>query len=122
MGLRLIRETGFDAPLSVIEAVAEYRQEADVIGVFIAERTVPAEGKRLATRQLYLAYQEWSKSGGYKAMDNRAFVQDLRRRFEIGHDYKLGNVVLGMDLAAGQFCGSTPDYVSDLSYVSGSIA
>jgi hypothetical protein len=69
-----------------------------------------------------LAYQDWAKSGGYKAMDNRAFVQELRHRLEVGKDYKLGNVVFGIELAAEQFCESAPDYVSDLSYVSGSIA
>jgi putative DNA primase/helicase len=120
MGWRLIQETGFDAPPAVVQATAEYREEADVIGVFLSERTVPAEGKRLATRQLYLAYQDWAKSGGYKAADNRAFVQDLRRRLDVGKDYKLGNVVLCLELSAGQFCGSAADYVSDLSDVSGS--
>jgi putative DNA primase/helicase len=119
-GWRLIQETGFDLPPAVVQATAQYREEADVIGVFLSERTVPAEGKRLATRQLFLAYQDWAKSGGYKAVDNRAFVQDLRRRLDVSKDYKLGNVVLGIELSAGQFCGSAADYVSDLSDVSGS--
>ncbi|MDR1531765.1 MAG: hypothetical protein LBS62_06220 [Clostridiales bacterium] len=36
-GYRLILETGFDAPERVLTAVSDYRQEADVIGLFLAE-------------------------------------------------------------------------------------
>jgi putative DNA primase/helicase len=51
-GRRLILETGFDAPPSVVRAVAEYRQDADTIGSFLNERTVPAEGKAAYKRAL----------------------------------------------------------------------
>ncbi|GHV32896.1 hypothetical protein FACS18949_05370 [Clostridia bacterium] len=39
-GYRLILEVGFDAPPTVVQAVAEYREEADVIGIFLSEHTV----------------------------------------------------------------------------------
>ncbi|MDR2400474.1 MAG: hypothetical protein LBD73_02340, partial [Deferribacteraceae bacterium] len=41
MGYRLIPEVGFDAPPIVTQAIAEYRQDADIIGVFLSERTEP---------------------------------------------------------------------------------
>ena len=46
MGYRLMMEVGFDAPPSVVQAIAEYREEADVIGVFLAEFTCGKENGR----------------------------------------------------------------------------
>jgi hypothetical protein len=43
-------ETGFDAPPTVVQAVAEYREEADVIGIFLSEHTVGKESGRLKNR------------------------------------------------------------------------
>jgi phage/plasmid-associated DNA primase len=63
-----------------------------------ASQTVPAERKKLPTKELYLAYQDWAKGNGYKALDNRSFVRELRHRLEIGRDGRLGNVALGLNL------------------------
>jgi phage/plasmid-associated DNA primase len=98
MGRRLIRETGFDAPLSVIEAVAEYRQEADVIGAFFAEFTTESEGGRLSTSALYSRYTAWAKDNGYHALSNRSFVVDLRRRYEVRHNGHQENFIMGAAL------------------------
>jgi len=95
-GCRLIKEFGFDPPQIVIQAVAEYRQKADVIGVFLEERTIEKEGARLLTSELYLHYASWAKDNGYKPLSNRPFVGDLRRRFEVKHDGRYGNIIHGL--------------------------
>jgi putative DNA primase/helicase len=95
-GYRLILETGFDPPQKVVQAVAEYRQEADVIGVFLAECTSGKENGRLPTSELYSRYASWAKDNGYRPLSNRPFVGDLRRRFDVRHDGRYGNVVHGL--------------------------
>jgi putative DNA primase/helicase len=100
-GWWLIRETGFDPSQRVISAIEAYRSEADIIGTFLSEYTVREENSRLPTSTLYSYYSDWAKENGYRPLSNRSFVADLRRRLEIGHDYKKGNVLMGWALASG---------------------
>ena len=99
MGWRLIQEVGFDAPARVDGAVMAYRQEADIIGVFLAEYTVAEEKRRLSTSLLYSHYAAWAKDNGYRPLNNRPFVGDLWRRFEIRPDCRKGNVIIGLSLS-----------------------
>ncbi|GHV17879.1 hypothetical protein FACS189425_05130 [Clostridia bacterium] len=101
-GYRLILETGFDAPPTVVQAVAEYREEADVIGVLLSEHTVGKDGGRLSTALLYAHYAAWTKDNGYKPMNNKNFVSEIQRRFEIRRDGKVGKVIIGLAMAFEQ--------------------
>jgi putative DNA primase/helicase len=101
MGYRLITEVGFDSPPSVEQAIAEYREEADVIGLFLAESTCGKENGRLSTALLYSHYAAWAKENGYKAMNNKNFVSEIARRHEIRRDGKVGKVIIGLALVSG---------------------
>jgi putative DNA primase/helicase len=98
-GCRLSLETGFDPPQRVNDAITAYRQEADIIGAFLGEYTVESEGGRLSTSALYAHYTAWAKDNGYRAMNNRNFVMELRRRLEVRRDGAVGNVVVGLALS-----------------------
>ena len=100
-GYRLILEVGFDAPARVDEAIAEYRSEADLVGVFLSEYTQEQDGSRLSTSELYSYYAAWAKENGYRPLSNRPFVADLRRRYEIKPDCRKGNVIIGLALSFG---------------------
>ena len=99
-GYWLIQEVGFDPTQRVLEAISEYRQEADVIGVFLAESTVECEKNRLSTSALYTHYALWAKDNGYKPLNNRNFVIELRRRCDVRKDRDC-NVVVGLALSFG---------------------
>jgi putative DNA primase/helicase len=97
-GYRLTLEADFDPPGIVKTAIAEYRQDVDLIGVFLSECTVGEENARLATSALYSRYALWAKDNGYRPLSNRPFVGDLRRRFEVRHNGHQGNFVEGFAL------------------------
>jgi putative DNA primase/helicase len=97
-GYRLILEVGFDAPPRVLEAVAAYRREADVIGIFLAEYTENADNGRVAANELYPLYAEWAKVNGYKPFSNRTFTMDIHRRYEIRRTGTCGSVIIGLAL------------------------
>jgi len=99
-GYWLIQEVGFDPTQRVIQAVAEYREEADVIGLFLTETTVVCEKNRLSTSELYTHYALWTKEYGYKPLNNRNFVIELRRRCDVRKDSNC-NVVVGLALSFG---------------------
>jgi putative DNA primase/helicase len=96
MGYRLLLEVGIDAPRRVTDAIAAYRQEADIIGTFLAEYTQEQDGGRLPTAELYQLYAEWAKLNGYKAFSNRSFTMDIHRRYEIRRDGAHGRVIVGL--------------------------
>jgi putative DNA primase/helicase len=97
-GYRLMLEFGFDEPDCVSSAIAEYRTDADTIGNFLRECTVPHEKYRLPTTELYMHYARWSADYGYKPLNNRNFVGELRKRCEMGRDCAKGNIVIGLAL------------------------
>ena len=83
------------------DAITAYRQEADIIGTFLAECAVESENSRLSTAELYSRYVAWAKDNGYRPLSNRPFVTDLWRRFEVKHNGKVGDFVIGLALAFG---------------------
>jgi putative DNA primase/helicase len=98
IGWRLIPEVGFDSPGRVDEAVAAYRAEADIIGVFLSEYTIGEEKGRLSTSLLYSHYTAWAKDNGYHPMNSKNFVGELRKRHEVRRDAS-GRVIIGLDLS-----------------------
>jgi putative DNA primase/helicase len=98
-GYRLLLEVGLSSPQRVIDATTAYRQEADIIGTFLTEYTVPQEKSRLSTAELYTHYTAWAKDNGYRAMNNKNFVAEIQRRYEIRRDGAVGKVIIGLALS-----------------------
>ncbi len=89
---------GLTVPERVAAAIASCRQEADSVGMFLAEYLVPADGNRLKTSELHQCYNAWAKANGSRAMNSPDFVAELRRRYEVKRDGAKGNVIVGFDI------------------------
>jgi putative DNA primase/helicase len=73
------QKNGLAAPRVVLDATAEYRDEEDELGDFIAERCIP--GGQVNRKQLYDAYHGWAEAGGTKMpMKHKAFAKRIRVR------------------------------------------
>jgi putative DNA primase/helicase len=94
-GWQQIKASGFEAPAKVNEAIAAYRQEADIIGVFLSESITPDDNYRIPTSNLYGQYATWAKDNGYRPLSNRGFTVELRRRYELRRDGVKGNMLVG---------------------------
>jgi putative DNA primase/helicase len=97
-GYRLLLEVGLEIPPRVADAIAAYRTETDVFGSFIAENTVPEDGARIGTSELYVRYSAWAKDNGYRPLNSKNFVGELRRRFTVRRIGSSGNEVLGLSI------------------------
>ena len=64
-GLRLIEETGFDAPPAVQAATDEYRKNSDKIGRFLDEVMEPDAQAETRTSEAYNHYKAWCVTNGY---------------------------------------------------------
>ena len=100
-GYRLLLEVGLGVPARVADAIAAYRQEADIIGTFLDDYTIEQSGAKIQTSELYSNYANWAKQNGYKPLSNRSFVGELRRRIEVRRDGVLGNIAVGLSLSYG---------------------
>jgi putative DNA primase/helicase len=74
---------GLNPPKIIKAALAEYREEEDVLGEFLSECCVEGEGKGIERSQLYKAYQLWADSEGMERryqLTNKSFTKKLRER------------------------------------------
>lgn len=99
-GYRLLQSEGLFLPPQVVSAISAYRSEADVFGTFIEENTIPLDGARIATSELYSVYMSWAMDNGYRPLNSKNFVGELRRRFDVRRTGSVGNMVVGLKIEA----------------------
>ena len=107
-GYRWLREdvkqgNGLVLPDKVKDAIAEYRQETDIVGQFVSDCTARHENNRIAASELYAAYTSWAKDNGYRQLNNKNFIAELRRQADVRRG-AAGNVVVGVSLVRGEKC------------------
>ncbi len=68
---------GLQPPARVLQSTTEYRDRMDTVGRFIAEVCERALGARVASSDLYRAYEEWGGRNGEQPMTMKAFAARL---------------------------------------------
>ncbi len=102
-GYQLLIFEGLENPQKVTQATKDYRQESDIIGTFLAESVLEADENKLKTSDLYKRYKNWAQDNGYCSMNNKNFVGEIRKRYKVVRDDRMGNVVIGIDLMPPDF-------------------
>ncbi|GHV06520.1 hypothetical protein FACS1894217_05360 [Clostridia bacterium] len=98
-GYRQMLKMDMNVSARMQTALDEYRAESDVLGGFFAEKIAPAEGKRLQTSALYAAYTAQMRLCGSRPMSVQAFVGEVKKRYQVGRDRKLGTVIFNAALS-----------------------
>lgn len=104
---------GLAPPDAVMAATAEYRDESDVLGSFLAERTTTepeyaGATARVAAGALFKAYQSWCLAGGLRPDSQTAFGRELTKRgFAAqagggGANFRMGLRLIAADEATGE--------------------
>ena len=79
--MRYYLDLGLTPPDEVLAATAEYREDSDPIGRFLAEctvRTPPAEKQRTGGKELWLVYKAWASGNGERAATPKGFSRGLQ--------------------------------------------
>ena len=72
-------KNGLRAPLAVLDATADYKEEEDELGGFIAETCTP--GGQVGRSELYNKYKDWAEAAGIRMpMKEKAFAKRIRVR------------------------------------------
>ena len=74
------QEKGLNPPPEVVEAVAEYRGEMDLIADFIAERCNVAPSEKVKAKVLYAAYRDFCEEEGEYVLGKKRFADLLLQR------------------------------------------
>jgi len=78
-GLWRLKNEGFDAPQSVLEATGQYHQESDSVGRFITEN-MQQDGGYASTKETFLLYRAWCEGAGQPYGREQDFKKDLENR------------------------------------------
>lgn len=71
---------GLGEPSAVKAATADYRNEMDVLGDFIAERCIIGDRMKAGATQLFDAYKAWCESTGERQLTMKRFAMQLEER------------------------------------------
>ncbi len=89
---------GLAAPPAVMEATNSYRQDSDVIGRFLAERTQANPANIIRGQEMYAAYKDWCEANGeHPWTKNKAGRKIEEHGFKRDHA-RTGVVFLGVEL------------------------
>jgi len=93
---------GIEVPEAVRRSTAEYREEVDILGEFLTDKSVGGETYEESSSRLYHAYLEWAREQGIKErhqLSHKAFGNRLTKRFQKKHT-GTGTIYLGVKLRA----------------------
>jgi putative DNA primase/helicase len=79
-GVRAWSEAGLQAPAIITEAGAEYRQEEDSLGDFIADEIAPDSTRRTAIADVFGRYKTWAERVGLSPMSQKKLSRRLGER------------------------------------------
>jgi len=74
--------SGLGPPVAVTDAVAEYRQEMDLLGLWLADRCDTEPSLKISSMSAYLDYQLWAVASGLRPWSHAAFGRSLGSRFK----------------------------------------
>ncbi|HET6753776.1 MAG TPA: phage/plasmid primase, P4 family [Jiangellaceae bacterium] len=96
------KSRGLAEPAPVTNATATYRTESDLLGLFLAERTMPNPHAHVRSADLFAAWVEWCKRENVDAGTQTAFSRTLQDRgFDKEHK-RVGALWRGIGLYADE--------------------
>jgi putative DNA primase/helicase len=75
------QKVGLKPPSTVLSATEEYRQEEDLLGIFLEDTCNFADGLTVQASKLYAAYRQWCEDMGHHPMSGTAFGKEMSKRF-----------------------------------------
>ena len=75
-----MNDEGLEAPQAVKNATSQYCEDSDTIGSFINECLIEQKYVKVKIKFVYEEYGYWCAEYGYKPLNNRNFIAELRRK------------------------------------------
>jgi putative DNA primase/helicase len=75
------QKSSLQPPASIVEAVAEYKKEMDILGQWIEDECVLDGAARVQSSVAYGSYKDWAFTNGHHVLSNNALGRRLKERF-----------------------------------------
>lgn len=72
---------GLQPPKAVLDAVAEYRVDSDLIGQWVSDCCDVGPEKCIGASEAYFSYQMWARENGMRPMTSKSFGRKLGERY-----------------------------------------
>lgn len=95
-GCLLWQQEGFKAPRLVKEAITDYRNSCDDLGLFLSEACELNPQSQTPLSYLREVYSNWCAQEGTEAMDPKKFKAAMEAKGLVWHQTKTGRVVKGL--------------------------
>jgi putative DNA primase/helicase len=95
-GLNLYLKEGLDLPDSIKVANAQYRDESDVVGNWIAEQVEIGKEFEIDNKTLYKNYNNWATENGHRALSQKTLSEKLVERGFVKKRKNAGSWWLGL--------------------------
>ena len=79
-GIHLYLEEGLKEPDAVIQLVHEFKEESDILGLFLKECTIHKTGAKVQAKDLYTRYVEWCRANNEVPDNKTRFGLDMKKR------------------------------------------
>jgi len=79
-GLKKFYAEGLEPPESVVKATADYREQSDKLGNFIADCLVAETGTNTPASDIYDVYREWCDECGFGKENKTNFYSELKSK------------------------------------------
>lgn len=97
-GYALYVEEGLkNVPKRAETSLHEFSKQADTVKLFIDDRMVECNFRRIQTKDVHKEYLLWCEEMDFDALTLRKFVAYLREKDILGHDRSLGHYIKGYD-------------------------
>lgn len=80
-GCLLWKAEGLGKPKDVADAVAEYKNEMDIISAFVESEFVE-KGREVKASDLYVVYCKWADENNEFKMSSTRFGREMAKRYE----------------------------------------
>lgn len=85
-GWRIYQSEGLVVPECVKLESAAYREEMDVVGQWLDQRTAPKPGNKLKTSDVYSNFKDWAIANGFHVPNSSSFGRKLEGRITKARD------------------------------------
>jgi putative DNA primase/helicase len=86
-----------DPPPAVLDAVAEYREDMDILGQWVADACETGPDLEVQSSAAYLNYRAWAEGAGCRPWTNAAFGRKMQERYKRKRAAR-GNMYIGIAL------------------------
>ncbi|MSE20009.1 DNA primase [Lactobacillus parabuchneri] len=81
-GCLLWQREGLNPPISVTRASRQYREEMDVISLFVDDCCEVGDSCRAPAGELFKKYQSWAKDNSEYSMSKQKFSREMKQKYE----------------------------------------